>query len=141
MSSAAPPPEYGYERPREKPYKHASDNPEAHFITVGGLSVGKCPRDLTVEEASSLLAKSIPHGKAQDGHPRQFFAVHRGIPYTTKWTARGRTVHGFPWRFREPPGLPKEVRDRLRERAEAEGHRDAFDDWMKQYGRGPEGRR
>lgn len=138
MTTSTTQPAYTYERPDEKPYKHESDSSEAHFITVRGLRVGKCPKGLAVKEAARLLADAIPFGEDRGGHPRHFFAVHQGVPYTTKWTSRGRSVHGFPWCFREPPGMPKEIRDKLRDRAEQAGYADAFDDWMKKYGRSPE---
>jgi hypothetical protein len=129
---------YGYNRGDEKPYKHQSDEAEAHFVRIGGEYVGKCPKDISVAEAHKLLAKAIPYGELPDGHPKCFFAVHRGVPYTTKWTHRGQDVHGFPWRFREPGGMPRSVRTKLRAWAEKDGCAEVFDRWMKRYGESPE---
>ena len=110
--------------------KHRWDKPHAEIIRQDGGSVGKCPSTLDDKAAQGLLDAGIPYwGRyRRKSRPERVYNVHEGVPYRAH--IMGDRYHGFP---EVPSELPPKNREKLREKAVAEGHAEQFNEWLKRY--------
>lgn len=110
--------------------KHQWQNDHAEIIPQDGAYVGKCPNNLSEEEAQELLEDGIPyHGRySRKARPERVYNVRDGVPYRAH--IMGRVYHGFP---EIPSEIPPEILDELRERAEGEGTLELFEAWLERY--------
>ena len=99
-------------------------------------SVGKCPCDVSDEDAIEVLNRGIASGYSPQGWPDRLYAVYRGVIYEAVPTIPGESYHAYPWRgdLRGRPGLPKSVIKKLEEQARKEGTEKEFKNWWKKYG-------
>jgi hypothetical protein len=117
--------------------KHRGSKAEAEIVTdVDGTPVGKCSKEISPEEAQSLLDSGIRFPPCDPSEvPKDVYNIHRGVPYRAHRNgANTRNFHGFPDVVRR---IPPKVRAELRERAKREGVADLFDRWMKETERVP----
>jgi len=79
-------------------HKRGWDRDDAGFVGRDEGLVGKCPDDMTLDEAEALLNEGIPvPDPAEDGEePENIYAVHDGVVYRAVVTRRGHSYHGFP---------------------------------------------
>jgi len=136
MGEAVP---LSYDRGQNR-WKHCWNKDEADFVD----GIGKCPKSLTNDVAEGLLQDAFVEADpfALDGveageAPERLFAVHKGVVYQAVPTSRRQgSYHGFPWRHRRGRSpLPRELVEKLRRRAESEGHLREFERWWKEHGR------
>jgi hypothetical protein len=117
------------ERPKRK---HHWDRPHAGFVKVRGMWVGKCPNDVSIEEAEHLLNQGLqlPLGQATDA-PRRICIIHRQILYRATPTNPGRSYHAFPERPVEIRQLPRAEREAILQLAERQGCRATIEQWLR----------
>jgi hypothetical protein len=110
--------------------KHQWTNAYAEVVAQDGGHVGKCPNDLTQQEAQRLLEDGIPyHGRySRKSRPERVYNIRDGVPYRAH--IMGRVYHGFP---EVPSEIPPEVMEELRNRAEDEGSTAQFEAWLERY--------
>lgn len=131
---------YQYERGEHR-RKHCWNQDRADFAPWHGHLAGKCPKSITDAVAETVLNQAVAEpdpfvvpGRQPNPWPKKLYGVFKGVIYEAVPTQPGKSYHGYPWRAREGRGpLPAEVVDRLRELARAEGHLDAFEEWLDQY--------
>ncbi|SDG66503.1 hypothetical protein [Roseospirillum parvum] len=132
--------------PGERRTKHKGNNHEPEFVRQGNGLIGKCPRTIDAGLAEGLLKNGIAHYPGEDevartdprGRPcpRRVFNVHEGAIYVAHPTrAEAGTFHGYPFDQQGDPkrGIPRAILRQLRERAEAQGHLRAFQEWVDQH--------
>lgn len=122
--------------PGEHRKKHCWNEPYASVVKNGSTSIGKCPSTFSKEEARVLLDDAEYEGKIEGQSavvalPKRMWNVYQGVVYEAVPTQPGISYHGYPWFGR--PGrnrLPRAVRAALAKRAEDQGFKREFDDWM-----------
>ncbi len=122
-----------YEADEHPKRRHHWEHDYAGFVQVGAKMVGKCPNNLTNEEAEALLTEGIPYYPARwrQDDPQRIYAVKDGVIYRAMPTNPGRSYHGFPElpdRFRE---LPAKLKRKVMERAEPLGCWNEVSKWLK----------
>jgi hypothetical protein len=121
--------------PGEHRTKHCWPKPYAGVVRDGARSIGKCPSVISRDAARELLDDAEYEGKVPghsnfEARPKRMWNVHKGIVYEAVPTQAG-AYHGYPWFGR--PGrnrLPRKIRAVLQERAEQQGFKKEFRDWM-----------
>jgi hypothetical protein len=112
--------------------KHAWAKPEPGFESHGTAIVGKCPNNISIEEAESLLnlgVQWIPEG-SRAGWPKRIYIIHKGWVYRAMPTNPGVSYHAFPERPEDFRRLPREVRNAVLECAKARNCYDEVKRWM-----------
>ena len=115
-----------YEQDPRRKHKRHWDKDKAGFITEsGGEFVGKCPTNISVEQAEQLLndpeAISVFPQRWTKEYPKTILNVHAGVLYRATWTIPGRSCHGFPEHPERAKRLPKSVKKKILELAERRG--------------------
>jgi hypothetical protein len=59
--------------------KHSWSKTEAGFIGSSKGAIGKCPNDVSLEEASKVLNKGIPLQDAPQGYPTKYMQFFGGL--------------------------------------------------------------
>lgn len=125
-----------YER-GEGRHKHRWNKDEAGFEPSKRGAVGKCPKSITQEVATAILAKGILYyDQPDDAQPAKIYSVYKGVIYEAVPTTPGVSWHGYPWRG-DLPGrntLTRKIKNRLRIIAEAENYTKEHEQWLKEYG-------
>lgn len=119
--------------------KHCWNQPYPDVVKNGSTFVGKCPSTLSKEEARILLDDAEYDGKVEGESavevlPKRMWNVHQSVVYEAVPTQPGVSYHGYPWLGR--PGrnrLPRVIRAALARRAEEQGFKREFDEWMATY--------
>lgn len=104
--------------------KHRWSNPYPGFETLPcGTWVGKCPSDITNEEAEDLINQGVEEssGVGDEVHPDMIFVVRDRYVYRAYPTQAGVSYHAFPDCPRELRKLPKSIRVKILAQAEAKG--------------------
>lgn len=121
--------------PRGNPKpKHGWHRDEPGFEEEkGGELVGKCPANMSLEEAEDLLNHGIhwtnPNSHHIESWPERIYAVHNGAVYRAIPTRRGISYHGFPEYHR----VPRSLKDQLLARARRLGCEDEVKRWMRTH--------
>jgi hypothetical protein len=125
-----------YDKGEHRP-KHSWSKTEAGFIGSSKGAIGKCPNDVSLEEASKVLNKGIPLQDAPQGYPTKIYAVFRGVIYVAAYNNNGHFYHAYPWRgdLGGRPCLPRVIIKQLEEQARIEGTEKEFKKWWKKYGK------
>ena len=108
----------------------------AESINCGYLE-GKCPADLTIEQAELLLNRDLhesPPGWSHD-HPKWIFNIFEGAVYKAVVTNPGVSYHGFPCRGpRSGAGaMTQRMKAKLLDRAKTTGCLEAIEAWFGRY--------
>jgi hypothetical protein len=115
MHVAEAPHKWLYEPDEDPKRKHHWHQNAAGFVTVGATFVGKCPKDMSMELAQTLLDTGIewsPKGWTAP-YPQRIYCVWDGVLYRAMTTIPGRSYHGFPEHpSRFPPGN-RALRDQI----------------------------
>jgi hypothetical protein len=113
-------------RRRLHQWKHA----HAGFVSEEkrGREVGKCSASIDADLAQRLLDGAIERSPKtwKKIYPKELFNVYEGVPYRAHSVTKGQ-YHGFP---EKPGGVPPNLHDELRSRAQQAGFLDEFDAWM-----------
>ena len=124
-----------YDTPPNR-HKHRWNKNEAGFTSYRGEIVGKCPNDVTLEEAQRLLLEAIAEPQDEytdDVYPKRLYNVRKGIIYRAEGDGRSNKYHAFP--ADNIDLIDAEIVDELQRRAEATGHLSEFKEWKNEYGR------
>jgi hypothetical protein len=124
---------WAYEAEEAPKRKHAWSNSCPGFVKHRGALVGKCPHDLTTEEAERLLNTGLPYPSERWGKdwPDRIYVVHEGAVYRAVPTVAGRSYHGFPELPSELRRLPRTFRESLLSKARELGCEDQVRRWMR----------
>jgi len=108
-----------YEPEQNPKRKHAWNRNVAGFAEFRGLRVGKCPNDVSLEEAEALLNFGIPWSPPgwENAWPNRIYIVRRGVVYRAVPTVPGVSYHAFPDTGRALRELPNVVQTQIIERA------------------------
>jgi hypothetical protein len=106
--------------------KHRWNNPFPGFEQLaGGVWVGKCPSDVTNEEAERLLNEGVAEssGLSEDPNdcPDVIFLIRGTWVYRAYPTQPGVSYHAFPACPRDLKRLPKSIRLKILELANRKG--------------------
>jgi hypothetical protein len=120
--------------PGEGPKHKDNRAEEPCFVQEGSALVAKCPKDMARQTVLALLNDGIPFPEEWDeaeGPPKRIYNVHEGVPYVAQRNGPGsRHYHGYPLGNRN---LPRAIRRKLEERAEAQGCGKEFERWCKEH--------
>ncbi|WP_269900171.1 hypothetical protein [Paenalcaligenes faecalis] len=87
-----------YER-GEGRYKHRWNKDEAGFEPGARGAIGKCPKSISQDIATKILAKGYPYfDQPDDEQPAKIYSVYKGVIYEAVPTIPGVSWHGYPWR-------------------------------------------
>ena len=121
-------------KPDETPKKkHAWGNPYAGFVRVGGVEIGKCPKDFDLREAERLINEGIPFSsrRSHRKHPDRIYVVHDGVLYRAVPTIEGVSYHGFPELPKDFNDLPTRIQNQIWDRAESMGQIKQVKRWLR----------
>jgi hypothetical protein len=117
--------------PDEDPKKkHHWEQNVAGFVEVRGVQVGKCPKNVTMQQAQQLLNSGVewaPMGWRKP-YPKRIYNILNGVVYRATPTIPGQSYHGFP-EHRED--LPPEMKQPLRILARQLGCLEEVEKWLK----------
>jgi hypothetical protein len=119
MQVADAPHKWLYEPDEDPKRKHHWNQNEAGFVTVGATFVGKCPKNMSMKLAQTLLNTGIEWSPKMwtEPYPQRIYCVWDGVLYRATPTIPGRSYHGFPEHpSRFPPGN-RALRDQIIELA------------------------
>jgi hypothetical protein len=87
-----------YEPDETPKRKHHWARNEAGFVKVGNIRIGKCPANLTIEDAERLLNVGVPWSPRgwTKNFPERIYCVHDGWVFRATVTRPGSSYHGFP---------------------------------------------
>lgn len=121
-----------YEPDENPKKKHAWGKLEAGFVRHGERLVGKCPSDLSNEDAERLLNEGIPEIAARPrvDYPARIWAIHDGVLYKARPTNRGKSYHGCPASPDEFERLDDDMRDAILQRARELGQERELRKWL-----------
>lgn len=93
--------------------------------------IGKCPSGIAQATLEDILNSAIeaPNGDRDLNVPKKVYAVYMGAVYEAQTSDGGTTYHGYPYRGK----LSRVILSRLRAKAEADGYKEAFLNWVKQH--------
>ena len=83
----------------ENRHKHRWSKNYAGFAKYHGEIVGKCPNDITLDEAQKLLSEAVtdpPDDYDIDPYPKRLYNVYRGVIYRAEGDGRSNVYHAFP---------------------------------------------
>lgn len=121
-----------YEAEQNPKRKHAWSKDIAGFEEFRGLLAGKCPNNITKQEAEALINDGIawsPPGW-DERWPRKIFVVRQGVVYRAVPTVPGVSYHAFPEQGRALRELPQSVQTQILERAREQGCEPEVRKWM-----------
>lgn len=133
MTSGQPTRRWRYQVDEDRKRKHHWNEPRAGFVEVGGEQVGKCPVNVTLDQAERLLnEQAVPYHnpKAPGPNPDRIYVVHEGVVYRAVPTVAGVSFHGFPDSPERLRSLPKVVRRQILDLADRLGCKDQVLKWM-----------
>ncbi len=133
LSPATPEPKRRYEK-GERRFKHVgtTDQPEIAFDGSDPKKwVGKCPNTIDQAERETILSDAIaaPNGDRELALPKKLYAIKDGAIYEAQTSDHGRSYHAYPYKGK----LGRKLIAELAARADREGCRDAFDNWVKRH--------
>lgn len=113
--------------------KHVGTRPEPYIEHQTGRPrhyVGKCPNNVSIEEATELLQRAIPgdNGDREADYPKVLYMVREGAIYEAATSNAGVSYHAYPYRGK----LAKALVEELRSRFVNESSRKAFEQWIKE---------
>ncbi len=111
---------FRYEPDENPKQKHRWKKNEPGFLEIRGVFIGKCPANLSLEEAETLLNAGIRWNRPRTpdlGYPDSIYVVYEGAVYRAKPTMPGESYHAFPELPKRLRELPADLRDRILERA------------------------
>ena len=122
-----------YEPDPERKHKKGWTSNSPGFVSVANVVVGKCPHDLTVEMCRELINNGVEDSPKRWSHsyPDRIYNIVRGVVYRATPTIGGRSYHGFPELQDRISELPRELKNRLLDLAEAHGCREEVAKWLK----------
>jgi len=90
---------------------------------VEGVEIGKCPNNISLDEAERLLNAGIPvrSTRSAAGHPKRIYVVRDGVVYRATPTNPGVSYHAFPEKAEEFRRLPSGVQEAILGEAERQG--------------------
>jgi len=98
-----------------------------------GSFIGKCPTNLTTEQAEKLLNTGIefspPDWKRE--YPERIYNIHDGVLYRATATNPGESYHGFPEHPTRAQKLPKVLKERILKIAEHHNCLEEIKRWLK----------
>jgi hypothetical protein len=98
-------------------HKRGWNQPQAGFVIENGEEVGKCPANLPLEIAETLLNDEhrIEYSPPRwpNSYPDRIYNIHEGQLYRATPTVPGRSYHGFPENPAKALRLPREVKLRI----------------------------
>jgi hypothetical protein len=108
-----------YESEQNPKRKHAWGKNVAGFDEYRGVPVGKCPNNISQEDAEQLLNAGIPFSPPgwTEPWPHHIYVVHQGVVYRAVATVPGVSYHAFPDQGRNLRALPASVRTQILTRA------------------------
>jgi len=117
------------ERPKKK---HAWNRPEPGFVGRGASLVGKCPNNVTEQEAEELLNGGVPmrSERSRNLWPSRIYLIHEGQVYRAVPTNPGRSYHAFPELPRSFRELPRATKIAVLDRARDLGCLEEVRRWM-----------
>ena len=125
-----------YEVDEKHKWKHHWDRLIPGFVFLGhdDVPVGKCPSDMTSEQAEKLLNEGIPFFPEgwKASHPKRIYVVHDGAVYRAAETNPGSSYHGFPETGAELRHLPSSIRNAILKKAQELGCEVKVQRWMNQ---------
>ena len=106
-----------YEPSPDKKHKRGWDQAQPGFVVEKGEEVGKCPANMSIETAETLLndENRIEYSPLRWPHsyPDRIYNIHGGQLYRATPTVPGRSYHGFPESPAKALKLPREVKLRI----------------------------
>ncbi len=123
----------------EHRHKHNWSNDFAGFLITPSGIVGKCPNNITLEQATQLLNEGIPFFNRrkpvldcgeQGEFPHAIYAVYQGVAYRAVPTLGCCSYHAFP-EIEFPPTIEAQLLARARQQSLAEEK--ALKKWLKQW--------
>jgi len=131
VSSSTEIAQLSYEPDEHPKRKHHWDKDHPGFVALGGVLIGKCPANASLQDAEATLRSGLPL-PSERPYPKRIYNVGTdGALYRFTGTNPGRSYHGFPAPGRELEGLPRGFREALRARAESLGCSAQFDRWIR----------
>lgn len=118
----------------ENRHKHRWSKNYAGFCRYHGEIVGKCPNNITLEEAQDLLLKAIPDPPDEyddDPYPKRLYNVHKGVIYRAEGDGRSNRYHAFP--ADNIRSMDSDTLDTLEKRANESGYLEKFKKWKKDH--------
>ena len=115
----------------ENRHKHRWKKNYAGFSDFQRNIVGKCPNDITLEQAQNLLEEAItdpPDEFNTDPYPKRLYNVYKGVIYLAIGDGRSNRYHAFP--ADNIKSMDKETLRILEERAIASGDENSFKKWV-----------
>lgn len=121
-----------YEPDENPKRKHHWNQNTAGFVTVGDIYVAKCPNNMPITLAQTLLNAGVEWSPKMwtEPYPKRIYCVWEGVLYRAMLTNPGRSYHGFP---EHPSGFPpgsRELRNKLIELAREQHCEQELRAWM-----------
>jgi hypothetical protein len=128
--TVVPAPQWKYVPDEDPKDKHHWEKNEAGFIEVNGVQIGKCPNNMTLQQAQQLLESGLPWFPKgwKKAFPKRIYNIRNKVVYRATPTIPGQSYHGFPER---PDGVPPEMRKPLLALAEQQGCHEEVKAWLK----------
>jgi len=112
-----------YEPSPDKKHKRQWDQAFPGFVLEGGEIVGKCPT--TISGNPGLAEKLIndenrieySHARWDHSYPERIYVIYEGQLYRATRTTPGRSYHGFPELPSDALQLPRNLKNRILDRA------------------------
>ena len=123
-----------YEVDENRKHKRGWHEDRAGFVEVaGGILVGKCPRNLTLDLCRELLNTGVEYRspRSRYTHPDRIYNIIDKVVYRATPTIPGKSYHGFPELQERAAELPRDLKDRILSLAEKQGCRQEVEKWMK----------
>lgn len=133
MTTSGPVVRWLYEPDEQPKRKHRWKQNHAGFEQVSGEKVGRCPANLSNEQAEALINdQSVPfvNPRAPGPTPDRLYVVHEGVVYRAKPTRAGVSFHAFPEDPEHLAGLPKRWKAEILALADRLGCKKGVEDWM-----------
>ena len=119
----------------ENRHKHRWPRNYAGFTRYYGEIVGKCPNNITLEEAQQLLVEAIPDPPDEyddDPYPKRLYNVREGVIYRAEGDGRSNRYHAFP--ADNINSMDADTLAILEKRATDSGYLEQFRKWKKENG-------
>lgn len=118
----------------ENRHKHRWSKNNAGFDRYYGQIVGKCPNNITWDEAQKLLCEAIPDPPDEyndDPYPKLLYNVRKGVIYRAVGDGRSNKYHAFP--ADDINSIDSDTLDILKKRANNAADMKVFKRWKKDY--------
>ena len=123
---------YKYEAEENPKRKHHWNNNYAGFKDQDGVTVGKCPANITGTQAEALLHNGIAWSPPtwEKPYPNRIYVVYQGVVYRATPTNPGVSYHGFPETGKDLRRLPKGLQDEIMQSARSNGWEKEVKKWF-----------